>query len=120
MTFEELKEILTNIKAHYQNFAIYDYVIEEWYKVLKDYEFDDVMESLVEHLTSDNSNELPKVYQLVKYLTPKHLKKKSDNKRFLVACNLCDRWMSLAEFDKHYDKCLYEFKYKTCLSHKIK
>lgn len=29
MTFEELKEILTNIKAHYQNFAIYDYVIEE-------------------------------------------------------------------------------------------
>lgn len=29
MTFEQLKEILTNIKAHYQNFAIYDYVIEE-------------------------------------------------------------------------------------------
>ena len=40
MTFEELKEILTNIKAHYQNFAIYDYVVEEWYKVLKDYEYE--------------------------------------------------------------------------------
>lgn len=33
------------------------------------------MESLVDHLTSNNSNELPKAYQLVKYLTPKHLKK---------------------------------------------
>ena len=97
MTFEELKEILTNIKAHYQNFAIYDYVVKEWYKVLKDYEYDDVMESLVDHLTSDNSNELPKAYQLIKYLIPKD------------SCNLCDRWMSLDEFDKHYDKCLHEF-----------
>lgn len=109
MTFEELKEILTNIKAHYQNFAIYDYVVKEWYKVLKDYEYDDVMESLVDHLTSDNSNELPKAYQLVKYLTPKDLKKESESNRYIVSCNLCDRWMSLDEFDKHYDKCLHEF-----------
>ena len=91
MTFEELKEILTNIKAHYQNFAIYDYVVKEWYKVLKDYEYDDVMESLVDHLT------------------PKDLKKESESNRYIVSCNLCDRWMSLDEFDKHYDKCLHEF-----------
>ena len=111
MSFNQLKNVLTNIKAHYQNFSICGYVVEEWYKVLKNYDFDDVMEKLVDHLTSNNSNEFPKAYQLIKEL--KTIKEKEretvlDN-IYTVSCNLCEKWMSLSDFDKHYYECLKEF-----------
>lgn len=120
MSLNETKEIMQNIKAHYQTFSIENYVFEEWYKVLKEYDFDDVMEKLVDHLTSNEHKEIPKVYQLVKYLsttTEKQNQKEIDSS-FKVCCNLCDRWMTMSEYENHYGRCL-DIEYLVSKSKKI-
>lgn len=99
---------MQNIKAHYQNFLVEDYVIEEWYRVLQDYDFDEVMNKFVDHLTGDNYKDLPQVYQLVRDLQTIEEKSKSNevNNQIKVCCNLCERWMNMGEYKNHYARCL--------------
>ena len=108
MTLSKAEEVLENIKAHYQSFSITEGVVKEWYKVLVHYDFNDVIESLVDHLESDNYKETPQVYRLVKYLNTEEEKKnqKENNMKYKVCCNLCENWMNINEYEEHYGRCL--------------
>ena len=108
MTLAKAKEVLQNVKAHYQTFNIENFIFEEWYKVLKEYDFEDVINNLVDHLTGDNYKELPQVYQLVRDLKTTEEKEKHNaiNNQIKVCCNLCERWMTMAEYEEHYGNCL--------------
>ena len=108
MTLSRTKEVLENIKAHYQSFSITENVVKKWYKVLIDYEFTDVIESLVDHLESDEYKEVPQVYRLVKYLKTEEEKQnqKESNMKYKICCNLCEKWMSMNEHEEHYGRCL--------------
>ena len=108
MDIDRVQEIMQNIKAHYQTFMITDVVAKEWYKVLQNYDFEDVMNKLVDHLTGDNYKELPQVYQLVRDLQTIDEKEKSSqiNNQIKVCCQLCERWMNINEYENHYGRCL--------------
>lgn len=108
MTLSKTAEVLENVKAHYQTFVINDVVTKEWHKVLKEYDFEDVINTLVDHLTGDNYKDIPQVYQLTKNLktTEEKAKQTEINNQIKVCCNLCERWMSMTEYEEHYGRCL--------------
>ena len=104
MERKDVSIIMKRIKSHYQEFIVDDFKLEEWYRELKDYSLDDVMEKLDLHLKSEQyGNQIPKVYFLTKYLT----KESEKNKKIQinVNCQLCGKKVSLDEYDKHYDRC---------------
>lgn len=104
MELKDVKTILTRIKVNYPNFVNDDYTRSEWYKELKDYSLDDVMEKLEQHFRSEQyGNQIPKVYFLTKYLTKE--KEKDKKKEIYIKCQLCDRTINLDDYDKHYDRC---------------
>ena len=53
MTIQETKQFMTRIKQHYQEFVIDNYKIDEWYKELKSYDYDEVNKKLDEHLRNE-------------------------------------------------------------------
>lgn len=108
MTKSEVVDFMKVIKAYYQNFLVEDYVVDEWYKQLSKYEKDDVYEKFEEHLKGDYQTQPPKLHYLTKYLKTPEEKEKSKQVPYLVACNLCGNFMSLDEYNEHYDKCLTE------------
>ena len=50
MTKVEVIHFMEKIKAYYSNFSMKDYVVNEWYDKLKQYDVDDVYQKLDEHL----------------------------------------------------------------------
>lgn len=108
MTRTEVVDFMKVIKAYYQNFIVEDYVIDEWYKQLSKYEKDDVYEKFEEHLKGDYQTQPPKLHYLTKFLKTPEEKEKAKKVPYLVACNLCGKFMSLDEYTEHYDKCLAE------------
>ena len=108
MTRTEVVDFMKVIKAYYQNFLVEDYVVDEWYKQLSKYEKDDVYEKFEEHLKSDYQTQPPKLHYITKYLKTPEEKEKTKQVPYLVACNLCGKYMTLDEYNEHYDKCLAE------------
>ena len=106
MTIQETNSFLKRIKQHYQDFIIDSTKVEEWYKVLKDYSYEDVNKKLEEHLRSENfGNQIPKVYFLTKYLTKEKDKIKSKADSLLVRCSLCGKVIKYSEYQNHIDRC---------------
>ena len=104
MTVQETNKFLTRIKQHYQDFIIDDQKIEEWFKELKDYNYDDVNKKLDEHLRNEQyGNQIPKVYFITKHLTKEKDKQKVEN--FLVRCSICGKVIKYSEFQTHMDRC---------------
>ena len=104
MELKEVSMLLKRIKSHYQEFIVDDFKVNEWYKELKDYSLDDVMEKLETHLKSEQyGNQIPKVYFLTKYLT----KTKDKNKKIegIIECHLCHKLIEMEEFENHFDRC---------------
>lgn len=104
MELKEVSMLLKRIKSHYQEFIVDDFKVNEWYKELKDYSLDDVMEKLEQHFRSEQyGNQIPKVYFLTKYIT----KEKDKNKELVGSqqCNVCHKFINLKEFEKHFDRC---------------
>lgn len=108
MTKTEVIKFMEVIKSYYQNFLMEDYVINEWYRQLSKYEKNDVYKKFEEHLKSDYQDKPPKLHYLIKYLKTPEEKEKAKKAPYLVACNLCGRYMALTEYNEHYDKCLAE------------
>lgn len=104
MELKDVKLILNRIKVNYPNFVNDDYTRSEWYRELKDYSLEDVMDKLEQHFRSEQyGNQIPKVYFLTKYLTKaKEKGKKLDG---LLQCQLCGKWISMDDFEQHYDRC---------------
>lgn len=104
MELKEVSMLLKRIKSHYQEFIVDDFKVNEWYKELKDYSLEDVMDRLEQHFRSEQyGNQIPKVYFLTKYLT-----KEQDKGKELTGserCHVCNKWINIKEFEKHFDRC---------------
>lgn len=105
MTKEETKEILKKIDVTYQtDFIKNQNYVMEWYKELKNYDYEDVYQKLEEHMRSNFSNSVPKLYFLTKGLkTPKE---KEDLKNLVQICPICRQKIKLIDYEKHFDKCM--------------
>lgn len=105
MTYSDTKEVLRRIKSNYQSFVNDDYVLKEWYKELKDYDIEDVMNKLEEHMRSaDYGSTIPKLYFLTKYL--KKSNEKGLTEKYNICCKFCNRYVPQDIFNKHYERCL--------------
>ena len=106
MTIKETNDFMERIKQHYQEFVIDDYKIEEWYKELKDYDYQEVNAKLEEHLRNEQyGTSIPKVYFLTKYLTKEKDKNKYNTSNIIVRCQICGKKIRMNLYDKHYERC---------------
>lgn len=105
MSLEEVKALLKKIKVYYQNFTVNEEVIGEWSRVLKNYDYDDLLRKLDQHLQGEKADDIPKLNYLIKYLDTIDLKEKSKSDA-IVFCNLCGKKMTLTDYNKHYGRCL--------------
>lgn len=104
MELKDVKTILNRIKVNYPTFVNDDYTRSEWYRELKDYSLEDVMDKLEQHFRSEQyGNQIPKVYFLTKYLT----KEKDKNKEFkgTKQCHICYKFVDINAFESHFDRC---------------
>ncbi len=103
MNRTEVAKVLGRIKSHYNYFTFEDYTIDEWLRYLKPYENYDVNLKLDSYF-DDKKERPPTIKYLVTYLqTPEQ--KRANKNDFKIACNLCQKFMTLNEYDNHYDKC---------------
>lgn len=99
MTRKEVISFMEKIKAYYQTFSMENYVINEWYDKLKDYDSGDVLNKLSEHLNGDYKNEVPKLHFITKYLkTPQE---KARDEELKIRCMYCNEIIPFEENDKH-------------------
>lgn len=106
MELKDVKLILKRIQTNYQNFIVDNYVQSEWYKELKDYSLEDVMEKLEQHFRSEQyGNMIPKVYFLTKYLKKESEKNKDLSSKIILKCSICKENIPFREYDKHYERC---------------
>ena len=78
MTKEQTKNLFRRIKSHYQEFTVDDFKVDEWYKELKDYDYDDVTKRFELHLNSEDYGQvIPKLWFLKKGLITIGEKKES-------------------------------------------
>jgi len=107
MELKDVKTILARIKSNYPTFVNDDYTRSEWYKELKDYSLEDVMDKLEQHFRSEQyGNSIPKVYFLTKYLTKEKDKKTNKADNLMVFCQICGKKIPLSTYQEHYGRCL--------------
>ena len=105
MELKDVKVILKRIQVNYPSFVVDSYTQSEWYKELKDYDLEDVMKKLEEHMRSEQyGNNLPKVYFLTKYL--RTTKEKQKVEKYRLQCTICGKFIPEDEYDKHFERCL--------------
>ncbi len=107
MKEHEVEELLQIVKIHYQNFSIYDSLRDEWFRILKNYSANEVLDNLDKYLEDDRNRErIPMVFDLKKGLLTLDKKERFKND-YLIDCNLCHKTMFLSEYDNtHHRKCL--------------
>lgn len=99
MTKEETLSLLHKIKAHYQEFALEDYVINEWYDKLEPYEYQDLLKKFDYHLNSEFRNKYPRLnYMVAGLLTPEEKLKVNVIR---VKCSICGKTVNYLDHDKH-------------------
>ena len=103
MEKNDVKDILKKIKSNYNEFVINDYTTNEWYQELKDYDFEDVVAKINEHIRSEQDRP-PRVYVLTKNLIK--IADKNKQEEYVINCPLCGRVLKPEEYDVHYDRCL--------------
>ena len=103
MTKQEVIKFLEKIKANYQSFNIEEeYVVQEWYNTLKEYDREDVYKKLEEHLKGDYSSNTPKMSYITKFLTKSADKGKE--KKYKVICSYCQKKIFLSDYEKHIER----------------
>lgn len=106
MTKNETKKLLNNIKGYYNNqFFVDEYTIEAWTETMEPYDYEDAVAHIQEYL-KEYPDEPPKPHIFKRGLLTHEEKMNRQNQDYLVECNLCRRWLTLDEYDNHYDKCL--------------
>ncbi len=120
MTLSETKELLTIIKSNYQHFSLDNGIGDYWYSVLKDYDMEEVLTNILNHIESDNYKELPNPHQMVKGLNTYNEKQQKSKiyTNYQVSCSLCGKWMPLEYIEKHQQRCL-DIEYLLSVSNKI-
>lgn len=106
MNKTEAKKLTDKIKGYYNSqFFVDDYVLEAWYETMKPYDLDDAINHIQEYI-KDFPDTPPKPQTFKRGLYTHEEKVRLRESKFTVECNLCHRWMPLADYDSHYDKCL--------------
>lgn len=104
MKKSEIIKLLNKIKGYYNSqFFIDDDVLNAWEEQLQNYDYEDCVEHLKEYLR-EYPDKPPKPHTFIRGIITKE--EKAKNIGYTVQCNLCQRWMSLETYDKHYGKCL--------------
>lgn len=104
MEKKDVETLLKRIKYNYNEFRIDDYTMVEWYKELKDYSLEDVMDKLEQHFRNEQyGNSVPKVYFLTKYLVKE--KEKKSIQQLNVRCQYCNEVVKFEDYDKHSSRC---------------
>ena len=109
MREDEVYKLLSKIRIYYQNMSKSDDVNDEWYKVLKNYDAEDVLGGLDRYLKDEkNRTRIPMPQDLIQGLstTEEKAKRIQQNSGYVVRCNLCQREMSLEHYNEHYGRCL--------------
>ena len=102
----ETKNLLNKIKGYYNSqFFVDEYILDAWHDTLKDYEKEDCIEHIKDYL-KENPDTPPKPQTFKKGLLTSEEKRKLKERDYSVSCNLCGKWLSLEEYERHYDKCL--------------
>ena len=103
MTKEQSIKIVDRVKTNRQNFSINESVYQEWYRVLQNYDFEDVDNSLTKYLGEEyNDGKYPTAYELTRHLTKCIEIIRVD---YEMNCPICNRLMLRSQFDKHFDRC---------------
>lgn len=106
MNKTETKKLTDKIKGYYNSqFFVDEYVIDAWYETMKPYDLDDAIEHIQTYI-KEFPDTPPKPHTFKRGLYTHEEKERIKNSNFTVQCNLCQRWMPLADYDSHYDKCL--------------
>lgn len=98
----EVLHFMQKIKAYYQNFAIEEYIVNEWHDRLKNYDVDDVYMKFEQHLKGEYKNEIPKLHFITKYL--KTTNEKINSKPSCVLCGKCKKQLNLSDYDQHISR----------------
>ena len=106
MTKNETKKLLNQIKGYYNSqFFVDEYVLDAWTETMEHYSPEDASEHLKEYI-KEYPDTPPKPQTFIRGLLTSEEKRKIRERDYSVSCNLCGKWMSLEDYDKHYDKCL--------------
>lgn len=106
MTKSEVAKFMSKIRGCYPNqFFLEDDVINEWTNRLEPYDKEDVERKFEEHLKGEMKEKPPMVHYLTNYIKTHEEKYKYDGE-YKVSCNLCGKWMTMSQYDSHYDRCL--------------
>ncbi len=107
MSESEVSNLLDRVKLHYQHLSLSDELLEEWFRVLKKYNSDEVFNNLDKYLMIEkNRDRIPNPFDLTDGLITENQKEKLKND-YLIDCNLCHKTMLLSEYNStHYKKCL--------------
>lgn len=106
MELKDVKAILRRIQSNYSSFNPDAYMVQEWFRELKDYDLEDVMEKLNKHFRSEEyGNQIPKVYFLTRYCQKSEIKRKNITAKLKVVCRLCSEVIELKDYDTHYSRC---------------
>lgn len=111
MNLNQLDELFTKIRVHRPKFGTllesqsrYNQYRNEWYRILKNYDYQDVIESLERWLSdSENKYYLPDVYTLVNGLYTDE--EKNRPMEFKIMCRYCKKWFAYDGLKKHEDRC---------------
>ena len=103
MRKKELINFMSRIKAHYQDFDVNDFKIDEWFEQLKEYDIEDLNNKLDSHVKGEYGDIPPRINYLVSGLI------KSVNKgatpSYIVECPMCHCDVSIQRLDNHYARC---------------
>lgn len=104
MNKAEVRNLLKKIQSNYSAFLMSEDKLEEWHKELKDYDCEDVLNRVDEHLRSEKyGRQEPRVYLLTKGLVKTENKAKREGIK--IRCSICGESVLLNDFDKHFDRC---------------
>ena len=106
MTKTEVKTLLNKIKGYYNSqFFVDEYVIDAWTESMQPYDLEDALEHIQEYVR-DFPDIAPKPQTFKRNLLTREQKIERANANYTISCNLCKRWMTLQEYEDHYDRCL--------------
>ena len=95
MTLLEVDKLCKKIKSFYQYFEINEDKVKDWYVVLRNYEFNDIVSNLNKHVSRyENSSVIPTVAILLEGVKSK---KKAVLKNCDVYCPYCQSYILLTK-----------------------
>lgn len=109
MNEEEVYRLIERVRVYYQHLSRSDELNDEWYRLLKKYDVNEINNAFDNYLKSErNRNRIPMPQDLTQGLLTIEQKKKrkEQNQGYIVCCNLCQKEMPLEHYDEHYGRCL--------------